>query len=78
MKRDYSNAHYTTSSVNDGKQGYAALELHRTIKGDTKRVARIVFWDASGQFFVETFNADIPLEIIEDLIGEAKRTIKIQ
>jgi hypothetical protein len=78
MNRDYSNAHYTTFSVNDGKMGYAALELHRTAKGETKRVARVVFWDASGQFFFETFDVDIPLEIAEDLIAEAKKTIQIQ
>lgn len=78
MKRDYSNAHYSTLSVNDRKEGYAALELLRTIKGETKRVARVVFWDASGQFFFETSDTDIPLEIAEDLIAEAKRTIKTQ
>ena len=78
MNRDYSNAHYSTLSVNDRKEGYAALELHRTIKGETKRIARVVFWDASGQFFFETFNVDIPLEIAEGLILEAKETIKTQ
>ena len=78
MKRDYSNAHYTTFSVNDRKDGYSALELYQTVKGETKRVARVIFWDASGQFFLETFNADIPLEIVEDLISEAKKTIKVQ
>lgn len=78
MDRDYSNAHYATVLVNDRKEGFAALELHRRIKGESKRVARVVFWDASGQFFIETFNFDIPLEIAEDLITEAKRMIKIQ
>jgi len=78
MNRDYSNAHYVTLSVNGGKEGYAALELHQTIKGEMKRVARVIFWDASGQFFFETFNIDIPLEIAESLIAEAKEKIKTQ
>ncbi len=78
MDRHYGNANYSTRSVNDRKDGFAAVELYRKTKEESKRVARVVFWDASGQFFFETFNADIPLEIAEELIGEAKKTIKIQ
>jgi hypothetical protein len=52
MDRDYSNAHYSTHSVNDRREGYAALELHREIKRESKRVARVVFWGASGEFFI--------------------------
>jgi hypothetical protein len=78
MNRDYSNAQYTTRSLNHRKEGYAALELHRASKGQKKRVARVVFWDASGQFFLETFEVDVPLDIVEDLIAEAKSTIKIE
>jgi len=78
MNRNHSNAHYSTLSVNNRKDGCIALELHRTINKETRLVARIVFWDASGQFFFETLNVDIPLEIAEELISEARRTIKIQ
>lgn len=78
MNRDYSRTHYKTPSVNDKKEGYAALELHRTIKGETKRAARVVFWDATGQFFFETFNVDMPLVIVEEFTIEAKKTIKSQ
>jgi hypothetical protein len=39
-------------------------------------VARILFWDASGQFCFETFDTDLPLEIVEQIIAEAKATIK--
>jgi len=78
MERDFGNAHYATSTVIDTREGYTALELHRTIKGDSKRVARIVFWDASGQFFLETYNTDIPLEIVEVFISEAKKEIRVE
>jgi hypothetical protein len=78
MNHEYGNARYTTSAVRDRKEGYAGLELHQTSKGDTKRVARVVFWDASGQFFFETFNSDVPLVIVEELIAEAKNTIKVK
>jgi hypothetical protein len=42
------------------------------------RVARVVFWDAYGDFFFETFNADVRVKIAEQLIAEAKATIKIR
>jgi hypothetical protein len=38
----------------------------------------LVFWDACGDFFLETFNADIPVKLAEDLISEARTTIKIR
>jgi hypothetical protein len=78
MKRDCCNALYTTLLVNDTKDGFVPLELRQAIKGETKRVARIVFWDASGQFFFETFSADVPLEMAEEFIAEAKKTIKLR
>jgi hypothetical protein len=78
MNRDYGNAHYTTFSVNDRIEGCAGLELYRIINGEKKRVARVIFWDASGQFFFETFNVDLPLEIVEQLIAETKAFIRIR
>jgi len=39
-------------------------------------VARIIFWDACGQFVLETFGAEIPLGIVEEFIAEAKAKIK--
>ncbi len=81
MNRDYGEWHFTTSQVIDTTDGYSGIELHRKSRitqTDTLRVARILFWDACGQFFFETFNADIPVEIVEDLIAEAKATIKVR
>ncbi len=80
MDRQYANAHYKSCRVNDNKEGFAAVELHRTRSDDVKsvRVARVVFWDACGDFSLETFNTDIPAELAIDLIDEAKKTIKIR
>jgi hypothetical protein len=77
MNRDYGDAYYVSALAEDKAQGWIALELHRTQRGKKDRIARIVFWDASGQFFVETFNADVPLAILEELIAEAKATIRV-
>ena len=65
--------------MDDNKEGYSALELHATRKdGQPKRVARVVFWDAYGDFFFETFNTDIPVVVAEQLVAEAKVTIKVR
>ncbi|MDB6065787.1 MAG: hypothetical protein JWR26_1995 [Pedosphaera sp.] len=76
MNREYCNSFYTTVSSNDRKQGYAAVDLYCLKKDEKQRVARVAFWDASGQFFLETFNVEVPLDIIEELVAEAKTTIK--
>ena len=78
MDLHFGQARYITRTVEDHKEGYAGLELHRTASGETSRVARILFWDASGQFFIETFNNELPLAVIEGLIAEAKAAIRIE
>ena len=76
MDRQCSIFRYTTRLVHDNKEGNSALQLHATPKdGDTQRVARVVYWDAYGALFFETFDAQVPLEIAELLIAEAKATI---
>jgi hypothetical protein len=61
--------------VEDRKEGYVGLELNRVCQCKSERVARIVFWDACGQFSIETLGTDVPLEILEGLIAEAKESI---
>ena len=80
MDRDYADAHYTTRRVDDNKDGFSAVELYRNRRSENSnvRVARVVFWDACGAFFIETFNTDIPVKLAEDLISEARTTIKIR
>ena len=76
MDRQFSIFRYTTRLVHDNQEGNSALELHATRKdGDSKRVARVVYWDAYGGLFFKTFDAQVPLEIAEQLMGEGKATI---
>jgi hypothetical protein len=62
MDRRYSYFRYTTRYVEDNKEGSTALELNQTSDndGNTRRVARIVVWDAFPDFFFETFGPQIP------------------
>ena len=77
MNRKHATSQYTTSTVADRKAGSAGLELYRETKDGKDCVARILFWDASGQFVLETFNnIELPLDIVEELIAEAKDVIK--
>jgi hypothetical protein len=57
-------------------EGYEGFELQRVQDGNTALVARILFWDATGQFWVETLGTDIPLTVMEELIAEAKENVK--
>jgi len=76
MNRQFGDCRYESSRVQDCKDGFAGFELHRQRQDTTERVAAVIFWDASGQFFVETFGTDVHLEILEELIAEAKASIK--
>jgi|SRR5580704_14270798 hypothetical protein len=63
-----------------GPFGNSALELHATRKdGDTKRVARVVFWDAYGYgvFYFETYHTQVPVLVAEQLVALAKAPINI-
>jgi hypothetical protein len=76
MDFQWADSTYATKRVEDGRDGFIGLELYRTARdGQTSRVATIVFWDAMGQFFLETLGTDLPLEVVERLIAEARATI---
>lgn len=68
---------YTTRFFDDTQQGCAGLELHRLADGSSQKVAKVVYWDAAGQFFLETFGFELPLSIAEKLIAEAKAELKL-
>ena len=76
MDRQYGEARYTSSMVRDRVDGYVGYDLVRIQDGNSNRIARVLFWDACGQFFAETLGSDVPLEIFEELIAEAKASIK--
>ena len=67
---------YKSVPVQNNAKGFSGLELHRLCDDRADCVARVIFWDACGQFFVETCGTDVPLEIFEELIKEAKGAIR--
>lgn len=77
MDRTHGDAHYRSSFVEDQEKGFGGYELVRVRDGKEDRVATILFWDAAGQFYVETFG-DVPLAVLEALIGEARSGIVVK
>ncbi|MDP9175902.1 MAG: hypothetical protein M3O30_18850 [Planctomycetota bacterium] len=78
MNRKHGTATYTTHAIADRQAGSAGLELYRETNGKTERAAHILFWDATGQFGFQTFNVEIPLDIVEELIAEVKAAVKTE
>jgi hypothetical protein len=76
MNRQHSYLLFTTRLIQDNQQGFIGLELYCKNRGKESRAASIIFWDACGQFAVETHDTDVPLDIMEELIAEAKEKIK--
>jgi hypothetical protein len=76
MDRRFGAYQYSSHRVECGSEGYVGVDLVRSTNHKSDRVARILFWDSCGQFAVETLGTDVPLEILEELIAEAKGSIK--
>jgi len=79
MDKPHGYRHFKSFRVDDNVGGSSALRLERTCShtGTTKTVAEVIFWDASGQFFVETFGESVPLEVLEELVVEARQSIAV-
>jgi hypothetical protein len=58
---------------NDASVG---IELFREREGIQVLAAHIICWDANGQCLLQTFE-EVPLNILEELIAEAKQKFKI-
>lgn len=77
MKQTHGDAQYRSSFVEDHEKGFGGYELLRLRDGREDRVATVLFWDAAGQFFVETFG-DVPLNVLESLVAETKSSIVVK
>jgi hypothetical protein len=79
---------WTDAPLTNAEEGYTALRLHReTFMGfdlqpaadrQAAVVAEVVYWDAAGHYYQETFSGAVPLEIIEEFIAEAKTVIRCE
>jgi hypothetical protein len=77
MRRTWKCALYTTDLVSNPEEGWSAVQLHKRDGDKSAIAARVAFWDAEGQFSLEAF-CELPLEIVEELIAEARAAIKTE
>ena len=78
MNTTWAGSRYRTTAVRDNAEGCAGLRLHEEVNGSESVVAEVIFWDASGQFYVQTMTREVPLDIIEALIAEAKAYVHVR
>lgn len=79
---------WTTPPVENREQDSTTLRLHceTTVGRDLKPpvdskarvVAAVTYWEGAGHFYLETLGGDVPVEIIEELIAEAKDLIRLE
>ena len=67
---------YITQVVSDREDGFIGLELIIDKADEPYCVAKVIYWDAMGQYYVETCK-DIPVLVLEQLIAETKRVVGI-
>jgi hypothetical protein len=78
VNRQFGQFLYYSILIRNLEEGYVGYELHRFEDSNSTLVARILYWDACGQFYFETCGCDIPVQILEELIAEARQSIKIK
>lgn len=71
MDRVHDTRKYKSSLIPWNESGSFGQKLTCEVDGEFVVVAKVVFWEAAGQFSVETIG-DVPLIVLEELIAEAK------
>ena len=76
MKRQHGEDFFESEFREDRTDGCAGFDLYRTAGDKKEKVASVIFWDAMGTYFIQTFGTDIPLPVAEELIAETKAAIR--
>lgn len=83
MDRVSAEVYYRTRVTWDDAEGWTSLELMaapRTAEHvgehEMDLIARVTYWDALGQFYLEMLVDEMPLIIVEELVAEAKAVIR--
>jgi hypothetical protein len=61
--------------ASDSQRDGIGLELWSTVQGQARTVAEVFYSDAEHTWTLNTFDCDVPLEIIEELIAEGRRRL---
>ena len=75
MDRDYKGVRYATLMASDIQRDGFGLELHWHFQNQDTVVAEVFVSDKDGSWTFNTFDCDVPLELVEELIAEAKQRL---
>lgn len=75
MDREHNGARYTSLMASDLQRDGMGLEMHRTACGLDSVVAEVFYSDANGSWTLNTFDCDVPLELVDELVAEARRRL---
>jgi len=67
MIRDFKDARYSTLVASNLERDGIGLELHWHFQDQDNVVAEVFVSDQDGSWTVNTFDCDVPLELIEEL-----------
>jgi hypothetical protein len=59
----------------DDVGGCTGMELHQTIDGVSAVVAKLTYWDATGEYVFETLGVGLPLGVIDKLVAATKSLV---
>lgn len=65
---------FFTRFIEDLDEGWGGLELLTSPQADATVIARLIYWDATGRYGLETFGGEVPLALIDALIANRQRT----
>lgn len=75
MEFQWGGVPYWSTAFEDNVGGCMGMELHRTTDGTTALVAKLTFWDATGQYWLETLGAELPLGVIDKLVTATRSLV---
>jgi len=74
MDRVHDTRRYKSSFIPWNESGSMGQQLTCEVDGEFVVVAKVLFWEAAGQFSIETIG-EVPLRVLDELIAEAKAII---
>ena len=78
MEKTFGEVEFRSEFFHDLQQGSIGFKLFQHFAGVVKHVASVTYWEGDGHFYIETFESDIPVEVAEWLIAEAKDRVKLK
>jgi hypothetical protein len=48
------------------------------VSGKSSVAAECIYWDATGGFTLRTVEGDVPVEVVLELIAEARKSIRVR